>query len=59
MKNLKEIKAIGYSLIIAPICAVLYGTIYNIQFEKEAIIMTCIVALFFLFKQIYKLDNKK
>lgn len=57
MNSFKEIKIIGYALIIAPISSLLYGTLYNHKFEKEAIIGTCIVALYFLFKQIYKLDK--
>ena len=57
MNNFEEMKIIGYALIIAPISSLLYGTLYNHKFEKEAIIGTCIVALYFLFKQIYKLDK--
>lgn len=59
MKNYNELKIIGYTLIIVPISFILFANIYNIQIEKEASIIPHVVSLYFLFKQIYKLDKNK
>ena len=55
---MKRIKIIGYILILAPVSFALFATMYDIPIEKEAIIACEVIALYFLFRELIKLDKK-
>lgn len=55
---MRELKIIGYILIIVPISYCIFAEVYNLSVEKEATIASESIALYFLFRELTKLDKK-